>query len=147
MEGIRIVCPYASYNDCCIVHSTGACADPELVSGGGWSCMMFLHPVPTCADVSPNLCTLCLWWLSLTATYDGGVSPSSVGTKTPLAPAMVSPITTCSCAVFIFTHWHRYWIYTRATYIHCVVVVSGSGGGRCMCMWPWWLYIRGGGGG
>ena len=44
MEGIWIMCPYASCNDCCIVHSTSAGADPELVNGGGgWSCMLLLH--------------------------------------------------------------------------------------------------------
>ena len=69
MKGIRSVCPYASCNDCCIVHSTSAGADPELVSGGGggWNCMLLLHPVPTCADsdlctLHPDLCTLCLRW-------------------------------------------------------------------------------------
>ena len=69
----RIVCPYASCNDCCIMHSTSAGADPELVGGGGgWSCMLLLHPVPTCADAGPDLCTLhpdlctmCLRWQSL----------------------------------------------------------------------------------
>ena len=72
MEGIRIVCPYASCNDCCIVHSTSAGADPELVGGGGgggWSCMLLLHPTPTCTAAGPDLCTLhpdhCTLWLSL----------------------------------------------------------------------------------
>ena len=27
--------PYASCNDCCILHSTSAGADPELADGGG----------------------------------------------------------------------------------------------------------------
>ena len=55
------MCPYASCTDCCIVHSTSVGADPELVGGVcGWSCMLLLHPVPTCADADagPDLCTL-----------------------------------------------------------------------------------------
>ena len=52
-------CPYASCNDCCIVHSTSAGADPELVGGGDvCSCMLLLHPTPTCTDAGPDLCTL-----------------------------------------------------------------------------------------
>ena len=43
--------PYESCNDCCIVHSTSAGADAELVGGGGgWSCMFLLQPALTCAD-------------------------------------------------------------------------------------------------
>ena len=50
---------YASSNDCCIVHSTSASADPELVGGSGsWSCMLLLHPTLTCADAGLVLCTL-----------------------------------------------------------------------------------------
>ena len=42
---------YTICNDCCIVHFIGTNADPELVGGGsGWSCMLLLHPAPTCAD-------------------------------------------------------------------------------------------------
>ena len=137
------MCPYASCNDCCIVHSTSTGADPELVGGGGggggWSCMLLLHPVPTCADAGPDLCTLhpdlctlCLWWLSPAATYGGGVSPLDVGTKTPLAPAVVSPIATCASGVYPSTHWHTYSTYTRAT-CTVVVVFGGDGGGRCIC--------------
>ena len=83
------------------MHSTSAGADPELVSGGGgWSCMLLLHPALTCADADPDLCTLCLRWLSLAATYNGGVSPSAVDTNTSFAPAVVSPIATCAGGVF-----------------------------------------------
>ena len=62
---------------------------------------MLLHPALTCADASPDISTLCLWWLPLVATYDGGVSPSMVGTKTPLAHVVVSPIATCFSGVFL----------------------------------------------
>ena len=90
---------------------------PELVggSGGGWSCMLLLHPAPTCADAGPDLCTLhpdlctlCLRWLSPAATYGGGVSPSAIGTNTPLAHVVVSPIATCAGGVYPSTHWSRY---------------------------------------
>ena len=83
---------------------------------------MFLYPILTCADAGPDLCTLhpalctlCLRWLSPAATYGGGVSPVDVGTKTPIAPAAVSPIGTCAGIVFPSTHWLRYRLYTRAT--------------------------------
>ena len=65
--------------------------------------MLLLHPIPTCtdADAGPTLCTLypehctlCLWRLSPVATYDGGISPSAIGTKTPLASVVVS---LCKC--------------------------------------------------
>ena len=55
---------YASCNDCCIMHSTTAGADPELVGGGGGrSCMLLLHPAPTCTDAGSDLCIFCLQWL------------------------------------------------------------------------------------
>ena len=55
----RKLCPYTSCNDCCIVHSNGVRGHPELVRGGsGWSYMSLLHPVLTCADAGPDLCTL-----------------------------------------------------------------------------------------
>ena len=39
--------------------SLPAGADPELVGGGGgWSCMLLLHPVLTNPDAGPDLCTL-----------------------------------------------------------------------------------------
>ena len=34
------------------------------------------------------------------AIYGGGVSPLDVGTKTSLAPAVVSPVATCAGGVF-----------------------------------------------
>ena len=79
-----------------------------------------------------------LWWLSPAATSDGGVSHSDVGTTTPLAPAVVSPI-----ATFLF-HPLALIPALHSGILHCVVVVFG-GGGRCMCMWWWWLNLRGGG--
>ena len=83
------------------MYSTSAGADPELVGGGGgWSCMLLLHPTLTCAAADPDLCALCLRWLSPAAIYSGGVSPSAVGTNTPLAPAVVSPIATYAGDVF-----------------------------------------------
>ena len=85
--------------------------DPQLVGGGGgWSCILLLHPVPTYADAGADLCTLyhdlctlCSQWLSPAATYGGRVSSSNVRTKTLLAPAVVSPIATCAGGVFLLT--------------------------------------------
>ena len=42
-----------------------------------------------------------------------GVSPLDVGTRTPLAPAVVSPIATCASGVFPSTHWRN---------LYCVVI-------------------------
>ena len=77
--------------------------------------MLLLHHVLTFADADPDLCTLCLRWLSLAATYGSAVSLSAVGTKTPPAPAVVSPIATCAGGVFPSTHWRRYQTCTWAT--------------------------------
>ena len=84
----------------------------------GVVCTVLLHPALTCADLCtlhPDLCTLCLRWLSSAATYGGGVSPSAVCTNTPLAHTVVSPIATCAGGVFPTTHGHRYRTCTRAT--------------------------------
>ena len=144
------MCPYARCKDCCIVHSNGALADPELVGGCGWSCMVLLHPAPTCAHAGPDLCTLypdlctlhpglcilCLRWLSPTATYGSGVFRSAGGAHTPLAHVMVTPIATCAGGVFPSTHWRRFRTCTRSTctvwwWLYGVVVVM-------VVMWWWW---------
>ena len=63
-------------------------------------------------------------------TSGGGVSPSNVGTKTPLAPVVVSPVATCTSGVFPSTHWHRYRPSTQATCTVCRVQSTGGGGGE-----------------
>ena len=60
--------------------------------------------------------------------YGGGVSPSAIGTNTPLAHVVVSPIVTCAGGVFPSTHWRRYRTCARVT---CTV---------------WWWFFGGGGG-
>ena len=60
--------------------------------------MLLLHPVLTCTDAASDFAPCA--WFSPAATYDGGVSPSAVGTKTPLTPAVVSPIATCTSGVY-----------------------------------------------
>ena len=90
------------------MHPTGVGADPELVGGdSGWSCMLLLHSALTSDDAGPDLCilypdlcTLCLWWLSPAATYDGGVSPSAVGTNTLLKHVVASPIAACTVSCY-----------------------------------------------
>ena len=136
----EIVCPYASCNDCCIMHYIGVHADPELAGGGcGCSCMLLLHPAPTCADAGPDLCTLHpdLWHKHATCACGG--------------------FTHCKLHwwYFLFSHWHRYstcthggstlcnlrwWrlslqplaqiLYLHTSNLHCVVVVV-CGGGSC----------------
>ena len=68
-----------------------------------WSWFLHFHP---------DLCTLCLWWLSPAVTYGGSVSSSAVGTNTPLAHVVVSPSATCAGGVFPSYHWRRYRTYT-----------------------------------
>ena len=55
--------------------------------------------------------------------YSGSVSPSAVGTKTPLAHMVVSPIATSTSGVLPSTHWHRYQTCARATCTVFLVVV------------------------
>ena len=83
-----------------------------------------MHPAPTyvyagpeICTLHPDFCTLYLQWLSLPANYNGvsGVSPSTIGSNTPLAHEAVSPIATCAYGVFPSTHWCRYRICTQAT--------------------------------
>ena len=95
----------------------------SLVVVVGVVCMLLLHPTLTCADLCtlhPDLCTLCLQWLSSAATYGGGVSPSAVCTNTPLAHA---PIAICTGGVFSSTHWHAraQILYLHSSSLHCVV--------------------------
>ena len=127
------MCPYASSNDCCIVHSTSARADPELVggSGGGWSCMLLLHPAPTCADAGPDLCTLTFAPCTLT----------------------FAPCACCGChrqqlTVVVFLpqplaqipHLHTWWFHPLLLAL-VVFILSPTGadtGGFTHCYLRWW---------
>ena len=45
---------------CCIRHSNGTLAGPDLVGGGGaCSYMLLLHPAPTCPDAGLGLYSFC----------------------------------------------------------------------------------------
>ena len=117
-------------------HALHQCADPEQFGGGGgWSCMLLLHPALTCAAADPDLCTLCLWWLSPAATYGGGVSPSAIGTYV---------YSTCTCGSFTycnlrwcfsFTHWYRYQACTQATTYIFIYCMAGNFDGNLF----WWI--------
>ena len=99
--------------------------------GGGCSCMLLLHPVPTSADAGPDLCTLCpdlctlhpdLWTLCLWcfpsfnwckhSTCTGGgchqlqlalvvLFHSATSADSPLAHVVVSPSATCAIYIYI----------------------------------------------
>ena len=45
--------------------------------------------------------------------YSNSSSALTVDTTTPLAHVVVSPIATCTCGVFVTTHWHKYHTYAR----------------------------------
>ena len=73
-----MVCPYAKCNNCCIMHSNGIRADPELVGGGvGAACCCWIllrlalmlvltfhlwHKHSTCVRCGFTHCTLCWWY-------------------------------------------------------------------------------------
>ena len=103
--------------------------------------MLVLHPAPTCADAGPDpctlhpdLCTLCLRWLSPAATYGGGASPSAIGTKTH------SPIALHQWGLSI--HPLTQTPNLHSGNLHCVVVFfgggGGGGGGGGVFWWWWW---------
>ena len=64
--------PHASCSDCCIVRCVGHVC--MVGGGGGCSCMLLLHPVPTNADTGRDFapCILTLgpgaWGVSLLST-------------------------------------------------------------------------------
>ena len=81
--------------------------------------MLLLHPLPTCADAGPDLCTLHLWcylsihqrkystllhtWWSLAATCAGGIFPSAIG-ATLLVPVLLSAVATCAGGLYIYIY-------------------------------------------
>ena len=103
----EIMCPYASCTDCCIVHSNGTCADPELLDcgAGGWNCMLLLHFALTCADTGPDLSPLrpdlwklilhlLMWWFHTLQLAVVVLFRLAIGTNTSLAH--VAGITHCN---------------------------------------------------
>ena len=92
---------------CCVGHIC------MVGGGGGCSCMLLLHPVPTSADAGPDLCTLhpdlwtlCLWcfpsfnWCKYSTCTGGGCHQlqlalvvlfhPSTGADTALAPGQLA---------------------------------------------------------
>ena len=51
----EFVCPYTSCSDCCILLCWSWSV--EVVVVRSW--MLLQHPLPTCVDACPDLCTLC----------------------------------------------------------------------------------------
>ena len=137
--------PYASCNDCLIVHSTGAGADPELVGGGGggWSCMLLLHPVLNCADTGPDLCTLHpdLCTLCLQCCHRQQLTvvvflPQPLA-QTSLHPRWFHPLQLAPVVFFLPPPGAD----TGLTLGQLVLCGGGfgGGGGRCMLMGQWQL--------
>ena len=67
--------------------------------------LFLLLPGPDLCTLHPDLCTLCLQWLSLAATYIWRCFFPQPLAQTSLAPAVVTPIATCTGGVYV--------IYTR----------------------------------
>ena len=103
---------YASCNDCSIMHSTTTSADPELV-GGGWSCMLLLHPAPTCTDAGSDLCTFSLQWLVVFLLQ-------LLAQILHLHPRRFHPLQLAPVAFFLLPTGAD---YLHSSNLHCVVVV------------------------
>ena len=138
--------------------------------GGGCSCMLLLHPVPTSADAGPDLCTLCpdlctlhpdlwtlcLWcfpsfnWCKYSTCTGGGCHQlqlalvvlfhSATSADSPLAHVVVSPSATCAGGAFSSSHWRKYCTCTRAT---CTVWWWSVVVVVHSCMWRWrYIYMK-----
>ena len=137
-EGNWNVCPYASCNDCCIVHSASTGADPELVSGGsGWN-----SEVASCSD-------LCWCWSSPLHLAPWPLQLCLRGchrlqlTMVEFLPQLLAQI----------LHLHTWWLHplqlapmvfflppTGAdTVLTLEQLALCGGGGTRMLMWRWWL--------
>ena len=120
-----MMCPYTSCNDYCIVHSNDTRAEPELVGGGGgWGCLVLLHPTPTCI-------MLVLSFAPCTLTF---------GTNIPLAHRVVSPIATCTGSAFPFSHWCKYilhlhmWCYHTLQLALVVIFLPTTGANTALAL-------------
>ena len=105
---------------CCVGH---ICI---VGGGGGWSCMLLLHPVPTSADAGPDLCTLCpdlctlcpdhctlhpdLWILCLWCFPSFNWCKHSTCTG-----GGCHMFATCAGGSFSSIHWRKYCTCTPAT--------------------------------
>ena len=120
------------------------CWSYPVAGGGGWSCMLLMHPVPTSADAGPDLCTCTLTF----APCAYGVSLLSTGATIPLPQLVV--VTSCNLRWWCFilqplaqiVHLHTWWLalcnlrwwrffihplaqilHLHSGNLHCVVVV------------------------
>ena len=127
--------------------------------------MLLLHPLPTCTDAGPHLCTfcadlctLCLWcYPSInqrkysTCSHGGGhrLQLALVFFLQPLvqtlfAPVVVPPVATCAGGLFLPpTSTHTPLAQASCTvwwWSVVVVVACGSGGGGC----SYWMVVLNG---
>ena len=110
-----------------------------LVSGGGGDCsgMLLLHPLLTCADAGPDLCTFCpglgplppdlcslgLWcYPSISHDKVCGIFPSAIGVITPCTGGGA---TCCNL---------RWWSFSSHPLALEQLALCGGGS----CMWRWW---------
>ena len=89
--------------------------------GGGCSCMLLLHPVPTSADAVPTFAPYILTFGPCAC----GVSLLSTGANIPLAQVVV--VTSCNLRLWcFFIQPLAQILHLHPGYLHCVVVVSGG---------------------
>ena len=109
MEGITVVCPYTSCNDCCIVHSTCAGADPELVGGvvvgvACCCCILFclalilvLTFAPCTLTLEPCACGRCHQQLRMVVVF----LPRPLAQRLHLHPRQFHPLQLASVVFFL----------------------------------------------
>ena len=108
---------------CCVGHIC------MVGGGGGCSCMLLLHPIPTSADGGPNRCTIYTscsldlglvvfpffqlvqtfhlhrWWLSPVATCCFFIQPLAHRSSTCTRGMVESASATCAGGAFSSSHW------------------------------------------
>ena len=130
----------------CSMHSNGALAGPDLVGGGGGcSCMLLLHPTPTCPEAGLVLCShlvlvllsfhqlaqilhLHMWWSTPVATCTMVFFHPSAGANAPLAHLVV--ITHCNLCWWCFSlPATASCTYTTCTCLVVPVIACGGASG------------------
>ena len=131
-----MLCPYASCNDCCIMHSTSVLILSSLVVvvvGVACCCCILLWLVLLLIQTfAPCACGGCHQQQLMAVVF---LPQPLAHTYTPLAHVVVSPIATCAAWCFSFTHWYRYQACTQATTYIFIYCMAGNFDGNLF----WWI--------
>ena len=143
---------------CCVGHIC------MVGGGGGCSCMLLLHPVPTSADAGPDLCTLCpdlctlhpdLWTLCLWCFPSFNWCKHSTCTGGGCHQLQLALVVLFHSATSAIVHLHTWWyhplqlalvvLFHPATGANTALApgqLALCGGGQ----WWWYIVACGGGG-